>query len=44
MKVEMLNGRLMFADDNVLLGDSGGKLGRLVQEFESMSKEKVAVE
>ena len=35
---------LMFADDNVLLGDSGEKLERLVQEFESMSKEKVAGE
>ena len=42
--VEWMVDRLMFADDSVLLGDSEEKLERLVQEFGSVSKEKVVGE
>ena len=35
---------LIFADDIVLLGDTEEKLERLVQEFGSVSKEKVVSE
>ena len=34
----------MFVDDTVLLGDSEEKLERMVQEFGSVSKEKVVGE